>query len=91
MMARKTHLKELAAHVDAKAREVLGSVGQVGDTTHAADGGAADCRRTSRAWRQGWQQAPKRQEARKASSEALHLTRRRGRKPGRRRAGKRRS
>ena len=25
------HLKELAAHVDAKAREVLGSVGQVGD------------------------------------------------------------
>src|SRR3954447_13199041 len=26
------HLKELAAHVDAKAREVLGSVGQVGDT-----------------------------------------------------------
>jgi cell division protein ZapA len=26
------HLKELAAHVDQKAREVLGSVGQVGDT-----------------------------------------------------------
>lgn len=26
------HLRELAAHVDAKAREVLGSVGQVGDT-----------------------------------------------------------
>ena len=26
------HLKDLAAHVDAKAREVLGSVGQVGDT-----------------------------------------------------------
>jgi cell division protein ZapA len=26
------HLKELAAHVDAKAREVLGSVGQVGDS-----------------------------------------------------------
>ena len=26
------HLKELAAHVDAKAREVLASVGQVGDT-----------------------------------------------------------
>jgi len=25
------HLKELAAHVDAKAREVLASVGQVGD------------------------------------------------------------
>ena len=25
------HLKELAAHVDAKAREVLGSVGQAGD------------------------------------------------------------
>src|SRR6266566_3727415 len=25
------HLKELAAHVDQKAREVLGSVGQVGD------------------------------------------------------------
>ena len=25
------HLKDLAAHVDAKAREVLGSVGQVGD------------------------------------------------------------
>src|SRR5258708_33558843 len=25
------HLKQLAAHVDAKAREVLGSVGQVGD------------------------------------------------------------
>src|ERR1700753_4308973 len=25
------HLKELAIHVDAKAREVLGSVGQVGD------------------------------------------------------------
>jgi cell division protein ZapA len=25
------HLKELAAHVDEKAREVLGSVGQVGD------------------------------------------------------------
>ena len=25
------HLKELAAHVDKKAREVLGSVGQVGD------------------------------------------------------------
>ena len=25
------HLKALAAHVDAKAREVLGSVGQVGD------------------------------------------------------------
>ena len=25
------HLKHLAAHVDAKAREVLGSVGQVGD------------------------------------------------------------
>ena len=25
------HLKELASHVDAKAREVLGSVGQVGD------------------------------------------------------------
>ena len=25
------HLKSLAAHVDAKAREVLGSVGQVGD------------------------------------------------------------
>ena len=25
------HLKELAAHVDAKAREVLNSVGQVGD------------------------------------------------------------
>jgi len=25
------HLKELAAHVDAKTREVLGSVGQVGD------------------------------------------------------------
>ena len=25
------HLKELAAHVDAKAREVLGAVGQVGD------------------------------------------------------------
>jgi cell division protein ZapA len=25
------HLKELAVHVDAKAREVLGSVGQVGD------------------------------------------------------------
>ena len=25
------HLKTLAAHVDAKAREVLGSVGQVGD------------------------------------------------------------
>lgn len=25
------HLKELATHVDAKAREVLGSVGQVGD------------------------------------------------------------
>ena len=25
------HLRELAAHVDAKAREVLGSVGQVGD------------------------------------------------------------
>jgi cell division protein ZapA len=25
------HLKELAAHVDTKAREVLGSVGQVGD------------------------------------------------------------
>jgi cell division protein ZapA len=25
------HLKELAAHVDSKAREVLGSVGQVGD------------------------------------------------------------
>ena len=25
------HLKELAGHVDAKAREVLGSVGQVGD------------------------------------------------------------
>jgi cell division protein ZapA len=27
-----THLKELAAHVDDKAREVLGSVGQVGET-----------------------------------------------------------
>src|SRR5690348_3043960 len=27
-----THLKDLAAHVDAKAREVLGSVGQVGET-----------------------------------------------------------
>lgn len=27
-----THLKELAAHVDVKAREVLGSVGQVGET-----------------------------------------------------------
>ena len=27
-----THLKELAAHVDLKAREVLGSVGQVGET-----------------------------------------------------------
>jgi cell division protein ZapA len=26
------HLKELAAHVDVKAREVLASVGQVGDT-----------------------------------------------------------
>lgn len=26
------HLKELAAHVDEKAREVLASVGQVGDT-----------------------------------------------------------
>ena len=26
------HLRELAATVDAKAREVLGSVGQVGDT-----------------------------------------------------------
>lgn len=26
------HLKELAAHVDEKAREVLSSVGQVGDT-----------------------------------------------------------
>lgn len=26
------HLKELAAHVDGKAREVLASVGQVGDT-----------------------------------------------------------
>ena len=26
------HLKELAAHVDTKAREVLSSVGQVGDT-----------------------------------------------------------
>ena len=26
------HLKELASHVDAKAREVLASVGQVGDT-----------------------------------------------------------
>ena len=26
------HLRELAAHVDAKVREVLGSVGQVGDT-----------------------------------------------------------
>ena len=26
------HLKELAGHVDAKAREVLASVGQVGDT-----------------------------------------------------------
>jgi cell division protein ZapA len=26
------HLKELAAHVDMKAREVLASVGQVGDT-----------------------------------------------------------
>ena len=25
------HLKDLAAHVDAKAREVLGAVGQVGD------------------------------------------------------------
>lgn len=25
------HLKELASHVDAKAREVLGAVGQVGD------------------------------------------------------------
>jgi cell division protein ZapA len=25
------HLRELAAHVDAKAREVLGSIGQVGD------------------------------------------------------------
>jgi len=27
-----THLKELATHVDNKAREVLGSVGQVGET-----------------------------------------------------------
>ncbi len=27
-----THLKELATHVDGKAREVLGSVGQVGET-----------------------------------------------------------
>jgi cell division protein ZapA len=27
-----THLKELAVHVDGKAREVLGSVGQVGET-----------------------------------------------------------
>jgi len=27
-----THLKELAGHVDNKAREVLGSVGQVGET-----------------------------------------------------------
>jgi len=27
-----THLKELAVHVDNKAREVLGSVGQVGET-----------------------------------------------------------
>jgi cell division protein ZapA len=26
------HLKDLATHVDAKAREVLGSVGQVGDS-----------------------------------------------------------
>jgi cell division protein ZapA len=26
------HLKDLAAHVDGKAREVLGSVGQVGET-----------------------------------------------------------
>jgi cell division protein ZapA len=26
------HLRELASHVDAKAREVLGSVGQVGDS-----------------------------------------------------------
>ena len=31
MRARKSISSELAAHVDAKAREVLGSVGQVGD------------------------------------------------------------
>ena len=42
------HLRELAAHVDAKVREVLELGGPGGRSAPAADGGAADRRRTSR-------------------------------------------